>query len=890
MAFLCGIPVAAAALPGAHSSTVGGNVFLGGNYIEIGIHSLGSFGTSVDKPAGFSGTTGSSKIGLSSDNDGFGEGYDLRIDYFLPGSAEERWSVGYNGDVTASNAGLMSTSGIPITSALTNTSAGDVLSAELTGTLNSKLQIRQQIQFRTDDKYFANRVTLTNVGADSLTSVRYMRSFDPDNTVFRGGSYETSNEVTKTIAADGSAAVVAQTIAAASLAGEPASRYPILFFSKYAGAVASTFGFSNGNPYDANAYSSPRAKNSSIDADQAITIDFDVGTLAPGASVTFTYYTSLDSRDPDIIIEEIEQVASKPAVTTANTALQYSANGLAAAIDSTVSIADSTNTNIRSAQVTLSNFESGEDVLSYTPQAGITTLASGSNILSFTGSALISTYELLLRSVTYRNTADFPVVTSRVATFAVTNPAGGTGSATRSITIIPVNHRPVVDHTLVNQENIAGKAFSYTILQNTFSDPDGDTLTVSVTGLPASLSYHADTRQISGTTTNADDGTHTITVTATDDSGADNAAVSTTFDLTVAHNPPPVLSSLVVTPHASGAVITWITNESGSTRVAYDLTNALTHLTAETDTSPYVLSHRVDVQGLLSCATYRLRAQSRDPEANAGYSSIETFTTKGCVREASVETQTGADFSVSGTGSYTLTASPNESLTLTVPTGATEEDVQFQLKTLDRTAVLSETSTPDSRTVASLLYHLLALPSVDESTEAFTHVLTVSISYSAADIAGLSEADLWIYRWDSDGWHRLDSCSVNTSAKTVTCTTTSFSIFGIFGVRTSTSSNAGTGIATGGGGSHGSRARGGTVLSLIDLKNKVVIIDHLGQDTVAKTDAAGQTHTAAPEEQSSILVPVPKLTLLQKKILARCARLSPAVRKRVRACVTVMGK
>src|SRR5688500_9331719 len=35
------------------ADTVGGNVFLQGNYVEVGIHPSGSFGSSVNAPAGF---------------------------------------------------------------------------------------------------------------------------------------------------------------------------------------------------------------------------------------------------------------------------------------------------------------------------------------------------------------------------------------------------------------------------------------------------------------------------------------------------------------------------------------------------------------------------------------------------------------------------------------------------------------------------------------------------------------------------------------------------------------------------------------------------------------------------------------------------------------------
>ena len=73
-----------------------GDLFLGGNFIEIGLSQKGSFGTSSNKPAGFFATAGSNRLGLSNDVDGFGNGVDSRIDFFMPGTPEERWSVGYN--------------------------------------------------------------------------------------------------------------------------------------------------------------------------------------------------------------------------------------------------------------------------------------------------------------------------------------------------------------------------------------------------------------------------------------------------------------------------------------------------------------------------------------------------------------------------------------------------------------------------------------------------------------------------------------------------------------------------------------------------------------------------------------------------------------------------
>jgi hypothetical protein len=75
-----------------------------------------------------------------------------------------------------------------------------------------------------------------------------------------------------------------------------------------------------------------------------------------------------------------------------------------------------------------------------------------------------------------------------------------------------------------------------------FSDPDGDVLTFSQTGLPASMAISG-AGAISGTPIAADVGDHTVTVTATDPGGA---FVSDTFTLTVeSGNQAPVLDTAI---------------------------------------------------------------------------------------------------------------------------------------------------------------------------------------------------------------------------------------------------------------------------------------------------------------------------------------------------------
>ena len=89
-----------AEIPGARSATnSSGDVFLGGNYIEVGISKSGSFGTSNTAPDSFGSHATSHtdyKLGLIADGDGWNNGNEPTTgDFFLPGSPEERYTVSY---------------------------------------------------------------------------------------------------------------------------------------------------------------------------------------------------------------------------------------------------------------------------------------------------------------------------------------------------------------------------------------------------------------------------------------------------------------------------------------------------------------------------------------------------------------------------------------------------------------------------------------------------------------------------------------------------------------------------------------------------------------------------------------------------------------------------
>ncbi|MBN3051166.1 tandem-95 repeat protein, partial [Pectobacterium brasiliense] len=115
-----------------------------------------------------------------------------------------------------------------------------------------------------------------------------------------------------------------------------------------------------------------------------------------------------------------------------------------------------------------------------------------------------------------------------------------------SLTVTNVNDAPVVATPIPAQSVVQDSGFNFIVPAGTFTDPDGDTLTLNATladgsTLPSWITFNPATGTFSGTPGNADVGSLSIRVTATDGS---NASVYTDFSLTVTNvNDAPVVAT-----------------------------------------------------------------------------------------------------------------------------------------------------------------------------------------------------------------------------------------------------------------------------------------------------------------------------------------------------------
>ena len=264
--------------------TVGTDVFLQGTYMEIGVSGSGSLGTLNNAPSGFHPAGGRGNISYRVDPDGWDTGLaPTSGDFTLPGSPVDTIVVGFNGSSSYANDERVGIIGIATTT--TDTSSGGTLSAMTSGIAGSNLQMQQVISLDPGATFFTTTITLTNVSNSTLTSVRFMRSFDPDQDVDIGGNYPTLNDVLANPNVSGN-------IAIASATG-PLSGQAVQLISLDPLARASHFGFVNQNVYAASAYTSPVDPNGAS-ADIAITLTFDVGSLTAGQSKTVSYFTSMN--------------------------------------------------------------------------------------------------------------------------------------------------------------------------------------------------------------------------------------------------------------------------------------------------------------------------------------------------------------------------------------------------------------------------------------------------------------------------------------------------------------------------------------------------------------------------------------------------------------------
>ena len=165
----------------------------------------------------------------------------------------------------------------------------------------------------------------------------------------------------------------------------------------------------------------------------------------------------------------------------------------------------------------------------------VTVTAGGAGGVATLGGTLNIT---LTNGFSPTNGATFTFLTalSRVGAFATFNyPSNDIGMqlnlGATSASIKITNLKPVVANPIVAPAAVTyGAAFNFQFPANTFTDPDGDSLTYTATGMPSGITFTGATRTFSGNPSQA--GVFAVTVFA-NDGGVPNLIATNSFTITV---------------------------------------------------------------------------------------------------------------------------------------------------------------------------------------------------------------------------------------------------------------------------------------------------------------------------------------------------------------------
>ena len=293
---------------------VSSEIFLQGDYVEVGMAENGAFGTEGAAPTGYHprSPTGS-QLGFISDpgKDGWAVGAPNYVgDYFLPGSPQEGWDIQV-GNIWAK--AWRGSGGTSLTGGLTGANTDySVVGTEVRGTwegLLGDLAIKSVTKIKKDKLYFVTSVTLTNTGATTIKDIYFDRTVDPDQEVLTPGTtsdYTTDNKVMFSIPnPDNKSLVTALGVSSLKaylgLASRDCRAQPYITTSGLT-PTDSLHKIHSGN----GTVSIVKKLDSNIRQDCGIGIVFKIDSLEAGDSTKFSYAYVLSTADVDSAFEDLK--------------------------------------------------------------------------------------------------------------------------------------------------------------------------------------------------------------------------------------------------------------------------------------------------------------------------------------------------------------------------------------------------------------------------------------------------------------------------------------------------------------------------------------------------------------------------------------------------------
>lgn len=243
---------------------------------------------------------------------------------------------------------------------------------------------------------------------------------------------------------------------------------------------------------------------------------------------------------------------------------------------------------------------------------------------------------------------------------------------------------------------------------------------------------------------------------------------SWTFTVGQGTNLAPILASVTATEDSIS--VTWDTAEELPTSVEYGLTPTYGNTVQEGG------EYSATLTNLLPCTTYHYRIVSGE-QSSMDYKT----TTRGCVEGYTVHTSFSKEIN-SEIGGTLQVAEGASSLEVTIPAGAIETDLPLVIQ------LTSYIPSEEVETVSSDERHYLTgtpLFDVEAIVNETIPLLQVTgtpltVSYTHNPTTSIDASTWWLYQKSDTGWVPLETCSIQVSESTISCTTSQLQTLALF--------------------------------------------------------------------------------------------------------------
>ncbi|MEQ8476441.1 FG-GAP-like repeat-containing protein [Fulvivirga sp.] len=352
-------------------------------------------------------------------------------------------------------------------------------------------------------------------------------------------------------------------------------------------------------------------------------------------------------------IVEVVPINDAPVVSSSNTTtLDYDHNTTAIVVDDLLDIIDVDDTQLVSATVTITGYQTGDILAGTAPTGGSIDFDAGTGILTLSGTATLAEYISALSTVTFSSDQSG----SRQLNFSVNDGTNDSNIYSRDLNIIVPNEAPVIASTGSGSIDYEQNAEA-SILDNslTINDPDdtniesvsvsisgylaGDTLTISeptgttssfddttgilmVTGSAPIEDYEAALQSLSFASTNGA-GARQILIVANDgDDNSNTFTIDVNISDEIIPQPPVVNTTPATTQEGSRLTIDLCAIISDPDNTFDELTITVVSITSGAVTSIDGCDLVIDYEGLDFSGTDSIVLSATDPDGNTDQNTL----------------------------------------------------------------------------------------------------------------------------------------------------------------------------------------------------------------------------------------------------------------------------